>query len=275
VTSVRGRTGRAARPGEAAGALQGPEDGLDPGSHAAHRDVGPPLSGGGTAATRVVGDHRHNTPRLQPGAQLARVIGRIGPDDGCRVLEIQDAPEPVPTDGRCVGSIETPDKAVGAVDVHMVLVAEDRPHQRFEVPPPIAIAPPLATPLQRPAGVAIHLAAARCAPVGGHLTPLHDLFLAFREPRPPRLDDRCVHDLPALGDVPSFPQVAIEPREQPLEGTRAHEPLAPFPNRPRIRHRIARGETEKPLEAQPIPDLERERLTPQARKAPAARRPRT
>ena len=55
--------------------LRGP----DPGAHAGHRDVQPPRPAAGTAAPRVVGDHRHHTPRLQPGAQLARVMGRIRP----------------------------------------------------------------------------------------------------------------------------------------------------------------------------------------------------
>jgi len=73
-----GREGEAVRPGEGVGAFQRAEWALDRRAQRASREVHPPLPAAESAVARVVGDHRHHTPRPFPRLRITPDLPRQG-----------------------------------------------------------------------------------------------------------------------------------------------------------------------------------------------------
>jgi hypothetical protein len=96
----------------------------------------------------------------------------------------------------------------------------------------------LAAPLDRPAAVGVHLRPLRLRPARGHPAALDCRLLAPGEPRPARLDDRGIDDLPAHGEITGRAKDAIEPGEQTLDGAGAGQLLAEQPEGLGIRYPV-------------------------------------
>ena len=73
------REGETACSDETTRAFQGAEHPFDPRAHGPHHEVHAPLPAGEAAASRIVGDHRGDTPRLERRAQISGIVRRIGP----------------------------------------------------------------------------------------------------------------------------------------------------------------------------------------------------
>src|SRR6516164_3917291 len=114
----------------------------------------------------------------------------------------------------------------------------------------------LAAPLDGPAAIAVDLGRAGLLPGAGRTAAAPNrVLLGLGQAGTARRDHRRIHNLPAYRQPALVTQHRVEPLEQPLKRPGPSQGLAVEPDRLGVGYRIAKLQTDKPHEGEPILDL--------------------